>query len=476
MPRLASAAGPKRSGELHVHRKEADLSAPVISEAPVRDFEDLLQPFVEAQKPRARWKVGTEAEKFGLLSDTLTPLPFDGPRSVRRVLSLLAERYGWQQEREHERGEVISLRRDGASITLEPAGQLELSGAPFATVHETHAELEAHLRELKGISEELGIVWLSLGFHPFARQDELPHVPKLRYGIMEKYLPTRGPRALDMMLRTCTVQANLDYESEDDAVRKLRVSLAAQPIVTAMFAHSPLIEGRIGPRLCERASVWLGMDPDRSGILPFAWERAMSFRTYVEWALDVPMFMLKRGSRVIANTGQTFRAFMADGAEGVRATRTDWETHINTLFPEARLKNTIEVRGIDAQRTELTCAVPAMWKGLLYDSQALNQLETLLSPLSARIVQQARPEIARAALHATLAGRPVQSWAEEVVNIARAALERQACLDQNGRDESLYLAPLIELLSAGKTPAEALLEAAQAGRDFRASVVARTCV
>jgi glutamate--cysteine ligase len=468
--------GLRRSGGLRVHHWEATLAASATSDTPLRGLEDLLLPFHEACKPKVRWKVGTEAEKLGLLADTLAPLPFDGPRSVRRVLSLFAERHGWHGEREHERGEVISLTRDKASITLEPAGQLELSGAPFASVHETHSELLAHLRELEAISAELGIVWLSLGFHPFARHDELPHVPKLRYGFMEKYLPTRGPRALDMMRRTCTVQANLDYESEQDAVRKLRASLAIQPIVTAMFAHSPLVEGRIGPNLCERCAVWIGMDPDRSGLLPFAWERDMSFRAYAEWALDVPMFMLKRGSRVIPNTGQTFRAFMADGAEGERATRSDWETHINTLFPEARLKNTIEVRGADAQRTDLLCALPALWKGLLYDASALSQLEALISPLSAGLVQKARPEIARSALKATLAGRPVRKWAEDVMNIARASLQRQASLDANGQDESVYLRPLIELLSAGQTPAEALLSAVRASADLRAAVVANARV
>jgi glutamate--cysteine ligase len=450
------------------------LSASSTSDTPLRSVDDLLLPFTEAVKPKSRFRVGTEAEKFGLLADTLAPLPFDGPRSVRRVLALLVERYGWHEEREYEHGEVISLSRAQASITLEPAGQLELSGAPLATVHETAAEFDNHWREVKSIAEELGIVWLSVGFHPFAGPADLPHVPKLRYGIMERYLPTRGPRALDMMRRTCTVQANLDYDSEDDAVRKLRISLALQPIVTAMFAHSPLMEGRIGPHLCERAAVWIGMDPDRSGMLPFAWERDMSFRAYAEWALDVPMFMLKRGSRVIENTAQTFRTFMAKGAEGERATLSDWATHLNTLFPEARLKNTIEVRGADAQRPELACALPALWKGLLYDERALSQLETLIAPLSARLVSDARPEIAKRALRATLAGRPVRKWAEEVIEIGRASLERQACRDAQGRDESAYLEPLIALLAAGKTPADVLLEALGETRDFRANVVART--
>ncbi len=434
----------------------------------------MLLPFLNAEKPRARFRIGTEAEKIGLLADSLAPLPFHGPRSIERVLALLAERHGWQPQREHPEGEIIALLRDGASITLEPAGQLELSGAPFEDVHQTRAELDAHLAELATVSETLGIVWVSIGFHPFARQQDLPHVPKLRYGIMERYLPTRGPRGLDMMRRTCTVQANLDYESEQDAVRKLRVALALQPVATAMFANSPFIEGRRGPHLCERAAVWLGMDPDRSGMLPFAWERDMSYRRYVEWALDVPMFMLKRGSRVVANTGQSFRSFMSDGAQGERATLADWETHLNTLFPEARLKKTIEVRGIDAQPRALICAVPALWKGMLYDPHALSELESLIVPLDAASVARARPEIARSALKARLGGKPVLWWARQVVEIAAAGLARQACTNPQGQDERVYLQPLQALLAQGKTPAEALLEAIGEAPDFRRAVVAHT--
>ncbi|MDD9936931.1 MAG: glutamate-cysteine ligase family protein [Myxococcales bacterium] len=439
-------------------------------------MDDLLAPFHRALTPRPRWRIGTEAEKFGLLADSLEPLPFEGPRSVRRVLDLLVERHGWYEEREHAEGEVISLRRGDASITLEPAGQLELSGAPFASVHQACAEFGAHLHELRGISAELGVTWLSVGFHPFARHEDLPHVPKLRYAIMRSYMPTRGPRSTDMMRRTCTVQANLDYESEDDAVRKLRVALALQPIATAMFANSPLIEGRVAPHLCERAAVWLEMDRDRSGILPFAWERDMSFRRYVEWALDVPMFMLKRGSRVIENTGQTFRDFMRNGAEGERATMDDWETHLNSLFPEARLKKTLEVRGVDAQPNDLVCAVPALWKGLLYDEEALSKAESLIAWLDATTVQAARPAIARDALRAELAGRSLERWAQDLVEIAEGGLERQPMLNRNGDDERVHLVRLRELLDQGKTPAQLVLEAIERGDDFRRDAVEATRV
>jgi glutamate--cysteine ligase len=255
-------------------------------------------------------------------------------------------------------------------------------------------------------------------------------------------------------------------------MRKLHVSLALQPVVTAMFANSPFIEGRRGANMTERGAVWLGMDPDRSGILPFAWQREASFRSYVEWALDVPMFLIKRGDRVIANTGQTFRSYMKHGAQGERATLRDWETHLNTLFPETRLKKTIEVRGADAQPTDLVCALPALWKGLLYDESSLAQLETLIAPLDPRSVEAARPEIVRVALRAQLAGRSVQRWAQDVVDIARGGLERQAIRDARGRDERIYLQPLADLLAAGRTPADRLLDAFGDGDGpFRARIL-----
>ncbi len=445
------------------------------SDAPISGMDDLLIPFHEACKPRSAFRVGTEAEKIGLLADSLLPLPFHGERSVQRVLSEL-ERFGWKAEREHEGGEVIALLRNNASVTLEPAGQLELSGAPFASIHDMCREFREHLAELSQISGELGIVWISVGFHPFARQEDLPHVPKGRYAIMEKYLPTRGPRALDMMRRTCTVQANLDYENESDAMRKLRISLALQPVATAMFANSPFYEGTKSERLSERADVWLNMDPDRSGMLPFAWQHDLSFGRYVEWALDVPMFMLKRGARVIPNTEQTFRMFLKDGKSGEHATLNDWKMHLNTLFPEVRLKNTLEMRGADAQSRDLTCALPAMWKGVLDDPIALDAAEKLISPLTAELVARARPEITRQGLRTTLAGRTVQAWASDLLDIASAGLARFGLRNADGRDESIHLERIRALVAQGQTPAEALLASIDPKADLRAQVVAATRV
>jgi glutamate--cysteine ligase len=444
-------------------------------EPPLTGIDDLLAPFHEAIKPPERHRVGTEAEKIGLLESTWEALPFEGARSVSRVLALLAERYGWQGEREHEDAPIIALRKNDASVTLEPAGQLELSGAPLRTIHETSAELRAHLEEVHAISNELGIAWISMGFQPFATHADLPEVPKLRYGVMKRYLPTRGPRSLDMMRRTSTVQANLDYSSEADALRKLRVALALQPIVTAMFASSPYYEGKRGQYLSERAAVWLGMDPDRSGLLPFAWDKDVSFERYVEWALDVPMFLVKRGKRMLPNTAQTFRQFLKHGLEGERATRTDWETHINTLFPEARLKRTLEMRGADAQSTELTCALPALWKGLMYEPRALDEAEALVSTLDPVTVESARLDIATHGLSAQLKGKSVQSWAERTVEIANGGLERIADKNATDQDERVYLALLTANVRAGKAPANVLLEKVESSReDFKTAVVAAT--
>jgi glutamate--cysteine ligase len=443
-------------------------------DVPISGMDSLLEPFHAACKPPTEFRVGTEAEKFGWLTDTRTPLPFSGPRSVQGVLRALVERFGWTPERERPEGEVIALRRDQSSVTLEPAGQLELSAAPHTSVHETQREFQRHFAELHEVCDPLRIAWLSLGFHPFSKLSELPSVPKLRYGIMERYLPTRGSRALDMMRRTCTVQANLDYASEADAVRKLRIGLALQPIVTAMFASSPFYEGARSTRMSERADVWLHMDPDRSGLLPFAWERNMSFRAYVEWALDAPMFLVKRDDHVTANTEQTFRAYLRDGRRGDRATLGDWRTHINSLFPEARLKNILEMRGADATPGALLFAVPALWKGLLYDDAALSRAESLIAPLSAELMQAARPDIASAGLNARLLDRPVQAWASDVLEIAQGGLQRLAVKNERGETEGIYLNALQRLVHEGLCPAAALLAGMRDGADFVEQVVAAT--
>jgi glutamate--cysteine ligase len=268
----------------------------------------------------------------------------------------------------------------------------------------------------------------------------------------------------------------LDFSSEEDAMRKLRVSLALQPIVTAMFANSPFYEGRLSERLSERADVWLHMDPSRTGILPFAWEKDMSFKRYVEWALDAPMFLIKRSDKVIANTSQTFRDFMRDGAQGERATLTDWRTHLNTLFPEVRLKNTLEMRGADAQGRATTCALPALWKGILYSASSLQRAEALVSPLSAELVERARPDITRRGLQASLLNRPLQHWASEIVQIARAGLDEHNLRNERGESESVYLDALEQLVRQGRCPADVLRSELQTPGDLTARVVRLTSV
>jgi glutamate--cysteine ligase len=443
------------------------------STSPARlTWDDLLGPFQQALTPQAHWRVGTEAEKFGILSDSLAPLPYEGERSVSAVLSLLEERFGWFPEREYEGGPVIALLRGGASITLEPGGQVELSGAPFASVHDTAAEWREHIHELNQVGAELGITWLGLGFHPFARQSDLPWVPKLRYGIMREYLPTRSSSGLDMMRRTSTVQANLDYDSEADAMQKVRLGLALSPIVSAMFANSPLVEGKLTGEQSRRALVWLNMDPDRSGLLPFAWSRDMSFARYVEWALDVPMFMVKRDGKVVRNTGQTFRSFMTEGFGGVFPTFTDWQTHLGTLFPEVRLKKTIELRGGDALPSALLPALPALWKGLLYDEQARQQAEALVSSITFEAAEESRADYAQRGLRSKLAGKPMADWASGVLSIAQAGLARIGLQGADGvSHEGVYLEPLARLVEQGLTPADELIAGLDTGRDLGPQVM-----
>ena len=425
---------------------------------PLVSLDQLLEPFHQSEKPRARWKIGTEAEKCGIYQDG-SPVPFLGERGVRAVLEHLAAEHGWFEDPEIEGGELIALRRGDASITLEPGAQLELSGAPLATIHETCGEFRGHMQELAHISEKFGITWLGLGFHPLARREDLRYVPKLRYGVMQTYLPTRGNHGLDMMLRTCTVQANLDYANEADAIRKLRISLRIQPIVTAMFANSPFVEGKDSGDKSFRARVWLDVDPDRSGLLDFAWgDDAMGYQRYIEWALDCPMFLVKRDGKIIHNTGQTFRNYMKDGFEGVTATDEDWVTHINSMFPEVRLKRTLEMRGADAQATDMLCALPALFKGLLYDDKAMAKAEALASKIQLDDAKAARSDIAAKALHAKLGGREVAEWASELVAIAGEGLDHLANLNKSGETERVHLARLEKLIAKGQSPADALLE------------------
>lgn len=435
---------------------------------PLRKSDDLLEVFQQAEKPRSKFRIGTEAEKFAVDSQSGAPLHYEGERSVKHIFAALLPR-GWQEERETADGPVIALHRGETSITLEPGSQLELSGAALPDIHHTRAELDAHLAELADVSKEMNLTWLGVGFHPLARQEDLSWVPKQRYAIMRDYLPTRGSGGQDMMRRTATVQANFDFSDEADALKKLYVSLKLAPLVNMLGANSPFCEGKLSGFKSRRGQVWLNMDPDRSGLIP-ALLRAPNpgYRDYAEWALDAGMFLIKRGGRVLANTGQKFRDFMANGFQGERATFGDWKLHLNTLFPEARLKSTLEVRGSDSLPSRFGCAVPALFTGILYDEQALTEADSFTHELDLTALEAARPDLVRLGLKAQVAGKPAQRLAERVLEIAEGGLARRAIRNDHGDDERVHLNPLMRLVQGGKTPADAMIEGL--GRDSKLSV------
>lgn len=440
---------------------------------PIRSFEQLLEPFAASEKPASEFLCGAEAEKPGVFAD-FSPFPYEGPRGgVSTILNELAGR-GWTGDREYEGGPLLALLRDGASITLEPGSQLELSGAPLPTTHAIAKEMRAHLAELAGISERLGVTWLGIGFQPFAKRADYTFVPKLRYGVMREYLPKRGGHALDMMLRTSTVQANYDYSSEEDAMRKLRVGLALSPVTTAMFANSPFYEGAPFGGKSFRARVWLDVDPDRSGLVPPVWKEKSGYRDYVEWALDVPMFMFKRDGHRVENTGQTFRSFMKDGYEGHSAQMGDYTTHLNTLFPEVRLKKTLEVRGADAQSEALTPALAALYTGIYYDEKALAESIELVREHSLAEVTAVREHVWKLGLDSPFRGSTLRPIAEKIIEIAMGGLSRRARMDE-GHDETVHLRALASLVGRGQSPADVLLEGLPTNDGERkAEIVRRT--
>jgi glutamate--cysteine ligase len=430
---------------------------------PIRTEDDLLAIFHDACS--GNQLLGVESEKFGVVRGTFAPVRYEGAgASIETIFAELRARFGWLPLSEKAGAPVVALERTGrngriAQITLEPGAQLELSGEALPDVHRVEEENDEHLREVAAACEGLDIAWLGVGFHPLARQEDLPWVPKDRYAVMRAYFPTRGSRGLDMMRRTATVQVNLDFSSEADAMRKLRIGMKLAPIVTAIFANSPLVEGARTGRVCERASVWLDADPDRTGLLPQLWREDATFRDYAEWALDVPMYLFKREGKVYANTGQSFRAFWKDGFQGERPTTTDWKMHLATVFPEVRLKTTLEMRGVDSQPKSTYAALAALWAGLLYDAKALDEAEQLVAPLTHDELLRARGDVAQRSLAASVGAHRVQALAEQVLDLARAGLVRRAKMDASGHDESRYLDGIAALTGQGRSPAHRLLEA-----------------
>ena len=448
------------------------VTSPIDDDKPITSYDELLSLFHAAVKPAAEFRIGAEMEKFGVFASG-DPIPYEGDVGVLAILRELAETKGWRAEAETDGGPVVALLRDGASITLEPGAQLELSGAPLENVHQICAEFRTHLAEIAPYSARHGVHWLGVGFHPFARRDQFVMVPKQRYPVMRDYLPTRGGLALDMMLRTSTVQANYDFSSEADAMTKMRVGLRLAALTTALFANSPFVEGKPWGGKTYRGKVWLDTDPDRSGLVPTLWKRSASFVDYVEWALDVPMFMFKRDGQKVANTGQSFRSFWKSGFSGHRATLADWQTHLNTLFPEVRLKKTIEVRGADAQGRDMACAFPALFTGLFYDERALAEVDALTADWTLDEVSQSRKEVPQKALGARFRAGTLQPFAEKVLAIAEGGLERRARLSPSGNDERVHLARLKELVGQGLVPADRLADGIEHLRDPRAEIIAR---
>jgi glutamate--cysteine ligase len=427
---------------------------------PIETKAQLIDELASGSKPKSAWKIGTEHEKFPFLTDTLKPVPYHGPRSIKALLDGLKDRYGWAGVYEGENIIALSDPNGLGNVSLEPGGQFELSGAPLDTVHETCEEVHEHLTQVREVGDKLGIGFLGLGASPLWSLKETPVMPKGRYGIMAPYMDKVGTRGRDMMFRTCTVQVNLDFASEADMVKKLRVSLALQPIATALFADSPFLDGKPNGFLSYRSEVWRDTDNQRAGMLPFAFEQGFGFEQYVDYALDVPMYFVMRDGKYINTSGESFRAFL-DGRlpqlPGEKPVMKDWADHLTTIFPEVRLKKYLEMRGADSGPWRRLCALPAIWVGLLYDQASLDAAWDLVKDWTAEERQKLRDDVPRLALHATIRGRSVQDIAKDVLKIARAGLEARNLHGCKGKTEAAFLDPLDEIAQSGKTAAEHLL-------------------
>ena len=425
-----------------------------VAESPITDRRQLVEDLASGVRPREAWRIGTEHEKFGFRLDDLRPPTFDGERGIEALLKGLV-RFGWDPVTEHER--TIALLRDGASVTLEPAGQLELSGAVVETIHETCCEVDRHLVEVKAVADELQLGFLGMGFQPKWTRADMPWMPKGRYRIMRDYMPKVGTLGLDMMTRTCTVQVNLDVCSEADMVKKFRVSLALQPVATALFADSPFTEGKPNGFISYRSHIWTDTDPGRTGMLDFVFEDGFGYERYVDYLLDVPMYFSFRNGAYVDLSGQSFRKFMdgrLDALPGARPTLRDWSDHMTTAFPEVRLKKYLEMRGADGGPWNRLCALPAFWTGLLYDDAALDAAWDLVKDFSLAERHALRDGVPKQALKLPFRGETVRELALRALEIAAAGLQRRARINNNGADERIFLAPLIEFAEANETPAE----------------------
>ncbi|MGY6632757.1 MAG: glutamate--cysteine ligase [Alkalilacustris sp.] len=436
------------------------MSIPQSGGGPIEHRDQLAEYLAAGCKPPEAWRIGTEHEKFGYDPQTLAPLPYDGPRSIRAMLEGLRDRFGWAEVREGPH--LIGLVKDGANVSLEPGGQLELSGAPLETIHQTCDEVNEHLREVREVADAIGAAFIGLGAAPVWRHEDMPMMPKGRYRLMTDYMQTVGTHGLQMMYRTCTVQVNLDFASEADMVKKFRVALALQPVATALFANSPFFEGAPNGHRSWRSRVWRDLDPDRTGMLPFVFEDGFGFERYVDYALDVPMYFVYRDGRYIDALGQSFREFL-DGRlpalPGEVPTLSDWADHLTTIFPEARIKRYLEMRGADGGPWRRLCALPALWVGLIYDQSALDAAWDLCKGWDAATREALRVAASEDGLAGQVGDLRLHDLAREVLAISEAGLRARARAGAGGLlpDETHFLNALKETVDTGQTPADELL-------------------
>ena len=436
------------------------MSIPQSGGGPIEHHSQLAEYLAQGCKPEADWRIGTEHEKFGYCRDSHLPLPYEGPRSIRAMLEGMRDRFGWSPV--EEQGKLIGLERDGANISLEPGGQFELSGAPLETIHQTCDEVNSHLAEVKEIADEIGVGFIGLGAAPEWSEAQMPMMPKGRYRLMTDYMDRVGTHGKQMMYRTCTVQVNLDFSSEADMVKKLRVALALQPVATALFANSPFFDGKPNGMKSWRSRIWRGLDNSRTGMLPFAFEEGMGFERYVDWVLDVPMYFVYRDGRYVDALGQSFRDFMKGelpALPGEKPTLSDWADHLTTVFPEARVKKFIEMRGADGGPWRRLCALPAFWVGLTYDQGALDAAWDMVKGWDAETREALRVAAAEQGLQARVGDISMHDLARQAVQIAEAGLKARARPGAGGLvpDETHFLAALKESVETGRTPADELL-------------------
>ncbi len=437
------------------------MARDTVDEQPIEGKADLIAWIARGEKPASAFRIGTEHEKVPFYPEGLKPVPYEGQKGIRRLLEGMEGLLGWEPIMEGDHPIGLADVTGGGAISLEPGGQFELSGAPVETLHDTHRETICHLMQVNQVAKPLGMRFLTLGMSPLWTSGETPVMPKSRYVIMANYMPKVGSKGLDMMFRTTTVQVNLDFASEADMVKKLRVSVALQPLATALFANSPFTDGKPNGFLSYRSEIWRDTDNNRAGMMPFAFEPGMGFERYVDYALDVPMYFIKRGDHYHDVTGSSFRDLLAGkhpAMPGQKAIISDWANHLSTIFPEVRLKRYLEMRGADAGPSPYLTALSAFWVGLLYNQNALDAAWDLVRDWTAAERQQLRDDVPSKAMKATIRGRSLQEIAQDVLALSRAGLVARGRLDADGRDEARYLDVLDGIARTGRTQAEDLLD------------------